>query len=127
MFVVLYLSLHEQIVLFFLEHAHKNDMGETEEVGSASKKPVSSKRSLSLQKKEVNMAEASQSAMSSIKKRLEFMEDKAPKKLFKKPPKSSKEDKGSEQASGMPIHNHCGIELFLNQLILIISSYEQMI
>lgn len=75
-------------------------MDETDEVGSASKKPISSKRSLSLQKKGANKEEGSQSAMSCIKKRLEYMQDKAPKKLFKKPSKSGKEDKEKDEPSG---------------------------
>lgn len=77
-------------------------MDETDEVGSVSKKPASSsKRSLSLKKKVVNINEGSQSAMSSIKKRLEYMEERAQRKIPKNPSKSDKEDKGKEHPSGI--------------------------
>ena len=74
----------------------------TDEVGSASasKKPSSSKRSLSLQKKGVTIEEGSQSAMSSIKKRLEFMQERVPKKALKKLTKSGKEDIAWDETSG---------------------------
>ena len=75
-------------------------MDVTDEVGSASKKPTSSKISHSLQKKGATIDEGSQSAMSSIKKRLKYMEERAPKKLIKKPSKSDKEDKAKDDPSG---------------------------
>ena len=81
-------------VLFLqsLEHAHKRNAGETNEVGSVSKKTMSSKGpskgpskgASTSQKKDTNVGAASESGLSSIKKRLEYMQDKPIKKISKK-------------------------------------------
>ena len=87
-------------ILNFLEHAHKRNVGETDEVGSISKKTTASKKTNTSQKKGENASVMSESGMSSIKKRLEYMQDKPPKKLSKKGAKDTNVPERSTNLAG---------------------------
>lgn len=73
---------------FFIEHAHKREIKDIEEVGSASKKVLTSP------KKRANTQDPTNSLGSSIKKRLEYMK-------FKKSKKSSKHAKETLTPAGI--------------------------
>ena len=75
-----------------------------DEVGSALKKSISSKKAISSQKKGENTNDVSHANTSSIKKQLEFMQSKPPRKAGKKNSKSLKEDIETTKPSGMSIH-----------------------
>ena len=75
-----------------------------DEVGLVSKKSISSKKAISSQKKGENTNDVSHANTSSVKKRLEFMQSKPPRKASKKTSKSIKEDIETTKPSGMTIH-----------------------
>ena len=74
-----------------------------DEVGLASKKSISSKKAISSQIRE-NTNDVSRANTSSIKKQLEFMQSKPPRKASKKTSKSIKGDIETTKPSGMSIH-----------------------
>ena len=87
-----------------LEYAYKREIDEMDEVGLTSKKRISSKKAISSQKKGENTNDVSHANTSSIKKQLEFMQWKPPRKASKKISKSIKEDIETTKPSGMNIH-----------------------
>ena len=76
-------------------------MGETDEVGSVSKKTISKKGASTSEKRGTNTGAISESGMSSIKKRLEFMQDKPPKKISKKSAMKNTEPERSTNLAGI--------------------------